>query len=88
MLKKITYAMLVSGLLLAPFSANASGPWPDQSDSIDRGIQIAKGGDNSPFPTDHSDSIDRGIQIAKGGDNSPFPVDQSDSVDYGIRVAG
>jgi hypothetical protein len=85
MLKKITFAMLMSGLLLAPIGASAEGPYPDQSDSIDRGIQIAKGNDQSPFP-DQSDSIDHGIQIAKGNGQSPFP-DQADSIDHGIRVA-
>ena len=42
MLKKITYAMLVSGLLLAPIGASANNPYPVQSDSLDYGIQVAK----------------------------------------------
>ena len=41
MLKKITYAMLVGGLLLASFGAAADSAIPDQSDSIDYGVRIA-----------------------------------------------
>jgi hypothetical protein len=80
MLKKMTYAMLVSGLLLASFGASADSPFPDQSREIDYGVRIA----SSPFP-DQSDSIDHGIRVAKADTRSPFP-DQSNSTDYGIRV--
>jgi hypothetical protein len=63
MLKKMTYAMLVSGLLLASFGASASSPFPDQSREIDYGIRVAKADSNSPFP-DQSREIDYGIRVA------------------------
>lgn len=63
MLKRITYAMLVSGLLLAPLGASAESPYPADSDIVDYGIRIAKAGGNSPYPTE-SDVVDYGIRVA------------------------
>ena len=62
-LKKLTYAMLVSGLLVASFGATADSAIPDQSDSLDYGVRIAKANSDSPFPTE-SDVVDYGVRVA------------------------
>ena len=68
MLKKVAYAMFVSGMLLASVSAAAGSsdwlysPFPDQSKSNDYGIRIAMT-DESVFP-DQSKSNDYGIRVA------------------------
>jgi len=82
MLKKVTYAALVSGLLLAPLGVLAKHPYPAERDFVD-GVRISKADSESPFP-DQSDSNDYGIRVSKADTDSPFP-DQSDSNDYGIR---
>lgn len=63
MLKKIAYAMLVSGLLLAPLGASAKDPYPVESDVVDYGIRIAKADTRIPFPAE-SDVVDYGIRVA------------------------
>lgn len=84
MLKKVTYALLVSGVLLAPLGASAKHPYLAERDFVD-GVQIAKADSDSPFP-DQSDSNDYGIRVSKTDVDSPFP-DQSDSNDYGIHIS-
>jgi len=62
-LKKMTYAVLVSGLLLASFGASANSPYPTGSDVVDYGIRVAMEETRSPFPTE-SDVVDYGIRVA------------------------
>lgn len=81
MLKKMTYSMLVSGLLLASFGASANSPYPAESDVLDYGARIAMKDSRSPFPSE-LDVVDYGARIA----SNPYP-EQSDVVDYGVRIA-
>jgi len=83
-LKKVTYAMLVSGLLLAPLGVSAKHPYPDERDIGDRS-RIFTADIDSPFP-DQSTSGDYGIRISKADNESPFP-DQSKTYDYGLRIS-
>ena len=83
-LQKVTYALLVSGLLLAPLGVSAKHPYPEERDINDR-ARISRADTESPFP-DQSTSGDYGIRISKANNDSPFP-DQSTSNDYGIRVS-
>lgn len=85
MLKKVTYAALVSGLLLAPLGVSAKHPYPAERDFVD-GAHISRADSESPFP-DQSGPTDYGIRISKVDSESPFP-DQSDSIDYGTRAVG
>lgn len=83
-LKKVTYAMLVIGVLLAPLGVSAKHPYPDERNGVDRN-RIFTVDIDSPFP-DQSTSSDYGIRTSKADNESPFP-DQSTSNDYGIRIS-
>ena len=85
MLKTVTYAALVSGLLFAPLGVSAKHPYPAERDFVD-GAHLSKADSESPFP-DQSKSNDYGIRVSKADSESPFP-DQSKSNDYGVRVVG
>jgi len=61
MLKKISYAMLLSGLLLAPLGVSAKQPCPAERDVVDYGVRMTKADRDNPFP-DQSDSRDYGIR--------------------------
>jgi len=82
-LKKMTYAMLLSGVLLASASAAAEISFTAGSDAVGYTARTPDR-DNSPFPIE-STPVDYGVRIVRTDSDNPFP-DQSDSYDYGIRI--
>ncbi len=82
-LKTLTYAMLLSGVLLASASATAETSFPAGADAVAYTVRTPDR-DGSPFPIE-STPVDYGVRIVRADIDSPFP-DQSDSNDYGIRI--
>ena len=83
MLKRITYAMIVSGVLLAPVSAAAESSIAPGMDVVAAKTRTPDR-DDSPFPVEGT-PVSYGVKTARAGNESPYP-DQSKSKDYGIRV--
>ena len=77
MLKKLTYAMLVSALSLAPSGVFASSLYPAERQVGEAGIPVTSAY-NDQATTDQANGGDYRIRLSAGDNNSPFP-DQSDS---------
>lgn len=83
-LKNMTLAMLLSGVLLVSTSAAAESLFTAGSKVVGY-TSLTPDRDDSPYPVEGT-PVSYGVQAARTDSESPFP-DQSDSNDYGIRIA-